>query len=285
MGKSSYKSAASAELIATKTSELLKHWPVERQELDLQTRHGRTRVIVCGNSDNPPLLLFHPAGCSSVYWLRHVQTYMKSHRVYAVDIIGEAGASEDRRPPFKGQAYVEWVEDIYLQLGISQAALVGMSLGAWICLKFATARPEQVERLGLISPQGIVRSHRRPSIVGSFFNSLLGPLGRRITYAAQLRRSDMEPRLQQLMLLSKSHLRARPAQLPRFTDQELSQLYCPVLLLVGGKDAFFNSDALLLRACKCIPQLEVHYRPRDGHFLSEFAREVDRLLVTNYAPD
>lgn len=285
MANSSYKSSASAEIVATKTGELLRHWPVEREELDLETRHGRTRVIACGSRENPPLLLLHPGNCSAVFWLRHVQTYMKSHRIYAVDIIGEGGASEDRRPAFKGPAYAEWMEDIYRGLGITQAALAGISLGAWICLKFACTWPERVERLALISPYGIVRARRRPSLVGSFFNGLLGSLGRGITFRSQVRRSDMEPRLQELMLLSRRHMRARPAQLPRFKDQELGQLYCPVLLLVGGKDAFFNTDALMLRACKVLPQLEVHYRQKDGHFLGEFAREVDRFLVSTYAPE
>lgn len=285
MGKSSYRSPAGAEIVATKTSELLRHWPVEKDELDIETRHGRTRVIASGSADNPPLLLFHPENCSAVFWLRHVQPYMKSHRVYAVDIIGEGGNSEDRRPPFKGSAYAEWVEDIYQGLSINQAALAGVSLGAWICLKFACTWPERVERLALISPSGLVRARRRPSLMGSFFNSLLGPLGRSITYSSQIRRSDMEPRLKQLMLLSRKHMRARPTQLPRFSNQELGQLYCPVLLLTGGKDTFFDTDALMLKACKQLPQVEVHYRQKDGHFLGEFAREVDRFLVSNYAPD
>lgn len=285
MGNSSYKSAAGTDIVAAKTGELLRHWPVERAELDLETRHGRTRVIACGSRENPPLLLLHPGNCSAVFWLRHVQTYMKSHRVYAVDIIGEGGASDDRRPAFSSAAYVEWMEDIYRGLGLSQAALAGVSLGAWICLKFACARPEQVERLALISPLGIVRTRRRPSLMGSFFNGLLGPWGRSMTYRSQIHRSDMEPRLQQLMLLSRRHMRGRPAQLPRFSNQELSRLYCPVLLLVGGKDAFLDTDALMLRACKMLPQLEVHYRHKDGHFLGEFVREVDRFLVSTYAPE
>lgn len=286
MGNTSiYKSAAGADLVETKSRELLRHWPIEKQERLLETRHGRTRVIVCGSPDNPPLLLFHPSYSSSVYWIKQVQTYVNSHQVFAVDILGEGGDSDANRPPHKGSAYAEWIEDIYTALNIERAALVGVSLGAWLCLKFACAWPERIERLALISPPGIVRAQRSGSIVGSSMSALAGPLGRRMTFLSQLNKSDIDPKLRELLQLTQRHLKPRRKQLPRFGDKELGQLYCPVLLIVGGKDAYFNIDSLILRAVKALPQIEVIFRQKEGHFLSEFGREVDRFLVTHYAPD
>lgn len=280
-----YKSEDGARTVETKQAELLRQWPVEKSELDLETRHGRTRVTACGSTDNPPLLLFHPGNSGSVFWIRQIQSYIQSHRVYAVDILGEAGQSEPARPAGKGPAYVEWIEDIYRGLGIHQAALLGVSLGAWMCLKFACAQPERVERLAILSPPGIVPARRSRSVVASLFGAFSGPLGRRLVMGSQLKKSDMDPRLKELFLLTSRHLKPRPRQLPRFTDRQLSQLYCPVMLMVGGRDSYFDTEALVLRVVKAMPQVEVHYRPRDGHYLSDFTRDVDRFLVTNYAPD
>lgn len=286
MGNTSvYKSAGGAELVETKSRELLRHWPIEKQERILETRHGRTRVFVCGSPDNPPLLLLHPSYSSAVYWIKQVQTYVSSHQVFAIDILGEAGDSDPHRPPHKGLAYAEWMEDIYRELAIDRAALVGASLGAWLCLKFACGWPERVERLAIISPPGIVRAHRAGSIVGSAASALLGPLGRRLTFGSQLKKSDIDPRMRELLQLTQRHMKPRRKQLPRFTDRELAQLYCPVLLIVGGNDAYFNVDKLILRAVKALPQVELIFRHKEGHFLSEFGREVDRFLVTHYAPD
>ncbi|MEX1033172.1 MAG: alpha/beta hydrolase [Cellvibrionaceae bacterium] len=283
--KSIYKSVAREKAVATKYGELLRHWPIEKEERELQTRHGRTHVIVCGNPENPPLVLLHGAYGNAVYWIKQVQTYVQSHQVFIVDIIGEAGHSEPVRPSHKGPAYREWMEDIYQGLGLERAALVGVSLGAWICLTFACAWPERVDRLALISPQGIVRARRSRSAVVSFVSLLIGPLGRRLIFRSQLNKSDMDPKLKELIRLIQRGLKPRSGALPRFTEKELAQLYCPILLLLGGNDAYFNIERLILRMAKATPQLEINYRHKEGHFLSDFTREVDRFLVTHYAPD
>ncbi|MGQ9426336.1 alpha/beta fold hydrolase [Gilvimarinus sp. F26214L] len=287
MGKkqSVFKSAAAAESVERKNRELLRHWPVEKEERQVETRHGTTQVIISGSPENPPLLLLHPACATSVYWLRQVQTYMKSHRVYAIDIVGEAGGSEPTRLPAKGPAYVEWMEDLLAQLKLDRVSVAGASLGAWIGLKFACAQPERVDRLALISPPGLVPARRSASIVVSFLSLLLGPIGRRMIFRSQLKKSDMDPHLAELIALVQRSTKRRSLQLPRFSDKELGQLYCPLFLLVGAKDAWFDAEAQVLRMVKAVPQLEVSYRPRDGHYLSEFARELDRFLVSNYAPD
>jgi len=284
MSKGIYKSDAAAQRIAGKYAELLRHWPLEREERDIDTRHGRSRVIVSGKRDNPPLLLFHPANINSVYWLRQVQAYAASHRVYAVDLIGEAGGSAPERPRFKGPALSEWLEDLANGLELERTALVGASLGAWMCLRFACNWPERVERLALISPPGIVRQRRARSFVGSLATLLSGPLGSRMIYKSQLRQSGMEAHLQDAFMLARRQLR-QWGKAPRFSDRELGQLYCPVLLIVGGRDPWFDSEALTLRAVRAIPQLEVNFRSREGHFPSDFTREVDRFLVSHYARD
>lgn len=286
MGNTSiYRSAAGAQRVNTKSRELLRHWPIEKQEKVLETRHGPTRVMVCGNPQNPPLLLFHPSNSNSVYWIKQVQRYVNSHQVFAVDILGDAGNSDPNRPSHKSPAYAEWMDDIYRELNIERAALVGVSLGAWLCLNFACTWPERVERLAIISPPGIVRAHRSGSIVGSAASALAGPLGRRLVLLSQLKKSDMDPKLKELMQLTQRNMKPRPRQLPRFAERQLAQLYCPVLLIVGGQDAYFNIEKLILRAVKALPQVEIIYRRKEGHFLSEFGREVDRFLVTHYAPD
>lgn len=286
MGTTSiYKSEEGAAQVEAKVRELLRLWPLEKNELQLETRHGRTNVTACGQPGNPPLLLFHPENINSVYWLDQVQTYAHSHRVYAVDIPGEPGRSASLQPKLRGPAWQEWIEDIFDQLNIHRAALVGASFGAWLCLKFACSCPERVERLALIAPPGIVRRRRsRSRIVGSA-STLMGPLGRSLIFRSQLKKSGLDPRMKDILALSQRKLKSRPAQMPRFSDRDLGQLYCPVLLVVGGRDAFFNTDRLVLRAVKTMPQVEINYRNREGHFVSEFTREIDRFLISHYAPD
>jgi pimeloyl-ACP methyl ester carboxylesterase len=64
-------------------------------------------------------------------------------RVYAVDIVGEAGNSADNRPPLRTDAYADWLGEVLDALGHDSAAVVGNSLGGWIALKFAVTYPQR----------------------------------------------------------------------------------------------------------------------------------------------
>lgn len=280
-----YKSETGATEVEAKIRELLRRWPLEKRDLEIDTRHGRTTVTACGNPASPPLLLFPPENINAIYWLDQVQHYAESHQVFAVDILGEPGRSSQARPRLKGEAWAEWVEDIFNALNIASAALVGASLGAWVCLKFACTWPERVDRIALISPPGIVRRQRSRSFLMTTLALLTTPLGQRLIFNSQLKNSGLDPKIKGILSLAQRRRKSRSARLPRFTNRELGQLFCPVLLLLGGRDPYFNTDAIVLRTAKGMPQVEINYRNREGHFLSDFTREIKRFLVSNYLVD
>ena len=78
-------------------------------------------------------------------------------RVYAIDMIGDAGLSAPSRPPLAGDAHALWLDDVLAGLSVASASFVGMSLGGWLTLDYASPRPGRVERLALICPAGIGR--------------------------------------------------------------------------------------------------------------------------------
>jgi len=280
-----YRSAAGESAVKDKYNDWLRHWPVEKEKLQLDTRHGQTHVIASGNPQNPPLLLFHGAGTSALVWLKDIQTYAKSHRVYAVDIIGEAGHSEAQRPPLKSRAYAEWIEDLMNALQIDRAALAGIGFGAWCCLQFAGTQPERVTRLALLCPAGVVSLRKRYRLKALLMTLLLGPWGRRLLRRRIVKKNNLEQWLAEYLQLTTRHFKYRFGNPPPINNKLLSQLYCPVLLVVGGRDAYYDVDKVVLRLAKQAPLLEVDYRQREGHMVWDFARPLDRFLLTQYAPD
>ena len=78
-------------------------------------------------------------------------------RIYAVDIIGEAGNSEEYRPDLTSDAFALWMKDVLDALSLESAVLIGNSLGGWMALKFATAYPERVSKLILIASAGLAQ--------------------------------------------------------------------------------------------------------------------------------
>ncbi|PYR36823.1 MAG: hypothetical protein DMF93_19175 [Acidobacteria bacterium] len=81
-------------------------------------------------------------------------------RVYAIDMIGETGLSAPSRPPLASDRYAAWLDDVWRELGVTSAPVVGVSLGGWLALDLAVRRPQKVASLVLLSPSGIGRTHQ-----------------------------------------------------------------------------------------------------------------------------
>ncbi len=279
-----FKTEEGEQLVKAKYSEWLKHWPVEKQLMAIPTRFGKTGVIASGHPENPPIFLFHGAGINSTMWMKDMGTLTKNHRVYAVDILGQPGQSEQNQLDFKNNDYAEWIKELLDSLNVERATFIGMSLGGWMCLKFACAWPEKVTKLALLSPAGITNPKK------SFFakllaSSLAGSTGKRMLMSNLIKNDHIEKRMADYLHLVFLNFKSQMKPIPKFKKNQLAQLYCPIFLMLGGKDAIFSADNILLRLAKCIPQIEVIYRPESGHMLGEYTRDLDRFLSTEYAPD
>lgn len=74
-------------------------------------------------------------------------------------MIGEAGLSAPSRPPLASDAYALWLDDLLRSLGLDRVSIVGVSLGGWLALDYATRRPERIERLAVLCPAGVGRQN------------------------------------------------------------------------------------------------------------------------------
>ena len=77
---------------------MLQRWPVPNRQLLVPTCQGETFVIVSGESNAMPVVLFHGSGTNSSVWIRDIAEWAQHYRVYAVDMIGEPGLSAASRP-------------------------------------------------------------------------------------------------------------------------------------------------------------------------------------------
>jgi pimeloyl-ACP methyl ester carboxylesterase len=152
-----YASADGARAIEQRYREVLGRWPVPSEQLRISTREGETFVVACGAPDAPPLVLLHGSAANSAAWLGDVTSWSRHFRVYAVDVIGEPGLSAPSRPPLASDANALWLDDVLDGLAAGRAPMVGVSLGGWLALDYATRRPARVDRLVLLCPGGIGR--------------------------------------------------------------------------------------------------------------------------------
>jgi len=284
MGKKNfYKSRNSEKEIKSKYKELLRHWPIEKEELRIETRHGRTSIIASGNPENPPLFLLHGASNNAIIWMDDIELLCKTHRVFAIDIIGEANFSAANRPPYKSSAYIEWMEDVSSQLSQKEAAVIGSSLGAWIALQFACQWPDRISRLVLINPPGI--SKKKRLWVKRFFLFFLAGWGKKILFNKIRAGANTDPRINDFLLQIHKGFKPKLKSLPLLKEQSLARILCPVLLILGEKDIYFSPAKTLARLARNIIDLHVRYRKNQGHSMTGIGVEIDRFLLSEFPPD
>jgi len=255
----------------------LARWPVPHETLNIPTRHGDTFAVACGDPVAPPLILLHGAGTNSTIWIGDVGTFCRHYRVYAVDLIGEAGKSAPNRPDWNSPAYTEWLCDVFNALKIERAAIVGISQGAWTALKFATSAPERVTKLALLTPGGIVPD-KLSFILRAIPLSMLGRWGAERLSRAIYGSQPIPDGALEITVVVMSHFKAWVGVLPIFTDEELRHLTMPTLLLGGTEDVLRDIPRIALRMNKLLPNLTVTIIPKAGHALLNTTDRVMKFL-------
>lgn len=115
--------------------------------------HG-DQVAYRDEGDGDVLLLIHGMAGSSDTWRSVIPQLSKKFRVLAPDLLGHGGSAKPRGDYSLG-AFAVWLRDLLDELGVSQATVVGHSLGGGVAMQFAYQHPDYAKRLVLISSGGL----------------------------------------------------------------------------------------------------------------------------------
>src|ERR1700739_1997478 len=122
-------------------------------ELKFLELHG-DRVAYRDDGDGEGLLLIHGMAGSSDSWRSVLPQLSKKFRVIAPDLLGH-GESAKPRSDYSLGAFAVFLRDFLDELGVSQATVVGHSLGGGVAMQFVYQHPDYVKRLVLISSGGL----------------------------------------------------------------------------------------------------------------------------------
>jgi len=257
---------------------VLERWPVPHEELEIDTRLGKTFVIACGEKDQPALVLLHGASSNAASWVGDALEYSSHFRVFAVDTPGDPGKSVQARPAWNSPAYAEWLEDVLNGLHLPEVNLLGISQGGWIALKYAVYQPERIKKLALLAPAGIV-ADKTSFIVRAVLYSLAGRQGAEAINRMVLGNQSVHEDAIKYMNLILTQFRSRVEIMPLFTDQELKRLIMPVLLIGGRLDAIRNAEKIQARLKLLVPSLQTVIYPDRGHALINLAADCLPFLL------
>ena len=276
--KKTFKSDKGKKAVIGVYDEILKMWRVPYETLWLESTFGKTFVIRSGDNSLPPLILLHGTSSNSTMWIDEVEEFAKNYCVYAIDIPGEPGKSEERQYPLKGSAYFEWLNEIVITLKLDKISIVAISLGAWMAIGYATKCPENVDKLVLLCPSGVGRQ-KVSFIFKALPLMLLGDWGfNKITQLVSGKKSMPKEAQEYTKLIARS-FNLRTESVPIYSDEELSQLKMPVLLFAGENDVMLNSKETVSRMSRLVSNIKATLLSGYGHVLIGFQKEIIDFLL------
>ena len=242
-------------------------WPVPYESLDLPGRFGTTHVNVCGPADGSPVVLMHGGRATSAGWFNTVGAFAGRHRVYAIDTIGDSGRSvADGERIRDRDGIVSWLDETLSLLGVTAAAFVGHSVGAWNSMSYALAHPDRVSRLVLLDPTSCVVGNR-PTFMLRAIPLMLrpGPERYRSFIRWETRGASLDPAWLELWAgrFGGPTGGAWPKRPPA---AELARLTMPVLVVVAGRSRQNDARRLATLTPKIIPGVRMATLANASHF-------------------
>ncbi|WP_405531771.1 alpha/beta hydrolase [Streptomyces avidinii] len=273
---STSSSASSTASFRAAYDAALGRWPGPVEAVDLPTPFGLTRVNRCGPAGAPPLVLLPGGGATSTVWGACAAAgAARTHRVHAVDLVGDPGLSV----PAPGRAIravgdlVGWLDAVLDAVvdGLHDGSgpqepvtLGGHSYGAWIAAHYAARRPARLGRLVLLDPTQVFAG-LRPGYVLRALPVLVRPTPERIRsfLTWETRGAALEPAWLRLQEESARFPGVRPVTGPR---PDLAGLAGPrVGVLFAERSRCHDSGRAARAAREALPGARVDVLPGAAH--------------------
>jgi pimeloyl-ACP methyl ester carboxylesterase len=142
------------------------------------SRDGTALAYEDAGAGEPAVVLVHGIACRRAFMAPQARFLRARHRVVAIDLRGH-GDSDAPRQRYTIDALADDVGWICEQLEVSDAVIVGHSLGGLVALELAAGRPNLVRGVALIDSVLLAGGGREETVAG-LVAGLRGPDGERV---------------------------------------------------------------------------------------------------------
>ncbi|MFC6156441.1 alpha/beta fold hydrolase [Kribbella jiaozuonensis] len=264
---------------------LLTRWDVPVEQLELTDEFGTTHINACGPTDAPPVVLLPGHSATSPVWFTVAPHLARQYRVYAPDLIVDAGRTTNTgRTPKTPADLHTWLSNVLDGLTIDRAAFCGHSYGAWIALTYAIAHPDRVTRLALLDPTDCYTGLRLPYILRALPSLVRPSRARSISFLRwETQGLPVDPQVLELAGLAAEEPSTPFVRTKRPTDDQLRTI--APLVFVAGRSKSQDPARLTRRVTTVSPAATVvQLETATHHSLpSLHAEEVVAGLLTAWA--
>jgi len=228
-------------------------------EMYIPTSFGETHVIASGPQDGPAIVLLHALLATATSWYRNVEGLSQSHRVYAVDIVGEGNLSRPVKPIKSLDDFLQWFTELIDALGIETLSLIGNSYGGFTGAYYAMKLPDQVRKLVLIGPAATIYK-MTPFYLHMFFPKFIYMVAPKFPGLKRTMRGSINwmhaglpynPLWEPVFYRSMVYGGLINQVMPRvYTKEEFAQIKAPVMFIFGEEEVIYNNLKSAVRAAK-----------------------------------
>lgn len=262
--------------------EMMATLPSPVGEADIDTDFGRVHVIQFGNHPGRPLVLLPGRSGSTTMWEPNLHAWMERRTVYAIEVLGEAGMSVQKKPIKDSADQAAWLGTTIKALGIAPVHLVGVSFGGWLSFNLGLQRPDLLASLSLIDPAFVFGRPPWILLLASLATLPSAPdwlRGRMLSWISGGAPTKDEPVARVIAAsMDEYQLALPPPSYPG--DAELQSLSVPTLALIAAESKIHDGKKAYERARRLVPDVQAELWPGASHAISgEFADAVNARVL------
>ena len=121
----------------------------------IQVDGHNIRYLESGTSDDT-MVLIHGLGASAERWSRVIPLFSDNFRVVVPDLVG-FGQSDKPLVDYTPEFFSDFLGQFFIASNIRYPILIGSSLGGQISTEYVSSHPNDVQKLILVSPAGIMK--------------------------------------------------------------------------------------------------------------------------------
>lgn len=254
----------------------------------VNTRFGFTHVLVCGPAQAAPLVLVHSMAGDATEWEHQIAFFSQHYRLYVLDVPGASPRSAPVHIAFFNSDWAIWLLEVLHELEVKKANFVATGVGCGVVIKLAGLVPGYLNSVALVEPFNIAPLRRVSSLKLLVLVQLAVLFPRPATIkryikAACARKSrlddaTMQEQIEHFQLFTR-YCKFSGA-FPTFSNEDLSKLRGPTLLLLAKENKFRRLADITSRIRRAIPHLKLAVVPDAGvDILVEQPQAVNKAIA------
>lgn len=239
-------------------------------DIYVETSYGETHIVEIGHRNEIPLLIFHGGNSTSAYNLLMCRFLLEDFHVYAVDIPGHPGKSDEVCLSHTGYSYGKWASEVIGQLGYAKMPCFGGSFGGGVLAKLICTAPEKVEKAVLVVPAGINNAFPVSS-AKMMLPLLLYRITKKEKYLIKtalhmaLDETVLDEDTLDIIKDSFDNVKTKVGMPTDVPKNKVSDYHAPALVIAAEKDCLFPAEKVLPRAKRIFMNCRTYELKGSGH--------------------